>query len=418
MRAYIPLRAADGSVYTPADGRSEYIYSRRTYVGPMVSQRAQDVTPFIAMDVLERANELEDVIHLEVGEPDFEPPEAVFEAAIESLRAGNTDYTEAKGKPELREAIAAHYGREYGVEVDPERVVVTPGTSPGLLLALAALVDPGEEVVLTDPHYACYPNFVRAVGGQIETVRLRAEDGFRPRTGAFEATISDTTRALLLNSPANPTGAVMDGETLADVAAVAAAADAMPVVDEVYHGLTYDAEEHTMLEYTDDAFVLNGFSKRFAMTGWRLGWVIVPPGYVDAMTRLAQNVLICAPNFVQDAGIAALETPPERLAEIRETYETRRDLLVDAVAEWGLDLGYTPQGAYYLLVDVSELPGDAIDVADFLLEEAGVAVTPGVDFGEGAADYLRVSYATDAESVREAIDRIDAALGRYVPGSF
>lgn len=376
----------------------------------MVSQRAQSVTPFIAMEVLERANELEDVVHLEVGEPDFEPPERVFETAVASLRGGNTDYTSARGKPELRRAIAAHYDREYGVDVDPGRIVVTPGTSPGLLLALAALVDPGEEVVLTDPHYACYPNFVRTVGGRMKTVPLRASDGFQPRVAEFDDAITDSTEALLLNSPANPTGAVMDGDTLADLAAIADAADAIPVVDEVYHGLSYDVPEHTILEYTDDAFVLNGFSKRFAMTGWRLGWLIVPPEYVEAVNRLAQNLLICAPNFVQDAGVAALETSPDRLAEIRETYRERRDLLVDAVTEWGLDLGYTPQGAYYLLADVSDLPGDALDVADLFLEEAGVAVTPGVDFGEEAAEYLRFSYATDIEAIEEAIRRIDALL--------
>jgi len=375
----------------------------------MVSKRAADVTPFIAMDVLERANERDDVIHLEVGEPDFSPPDRVVETAVDSLRAGNTNYTAARGKPKLRRAIAAHYDREYGVDIDPDRVVVTPGTSPALWLSMAALVDPGEEVVLTDPHYACYPNFVRTVEGRVRTVPLRASEGFRPRVAAFEAAVSDDTRALLLNSPANPTGAVMDGETLAGLADVAAAHDATPVVDEVYHGLSYDVAEHTMLEYTDDAFVLNGFSKRFAMTGWRLGWVIVPPDYVDAVNRLAQNVLICAPNFVQDAGVAALSTPSDRLAEIRETYRERRDLLADAVEDWGLDLGYTPQGAYYLLADVSDLPGDALDVADLFLD-AGVAVTPGVDFGDEAADYLRFSYATDAEAIETAIERIDRLL--------
>ena len=375
----------------------------------MVSQRAADVTPFIAMDVLERANELDDVIHLEVGEPDFAPPDRVIETAVDSLRAGRTNYTAARGKPELRRAIAAHYDREYGVDIDPDRVVVTPGTSPGLFLAMAALVDPGDEVVLTDPHYACYPNFVRVVDGEVRTVTLRASEGFRPRVDDFAAAVGPDTAALICNSPANPTGAVMDGETLAGLAEVAADADATPVVDEVYHGLSYDAAEHTMLEYTDDAFVLNGFSKRFAMTGWRLGWVIVPPDYVDAVNRLAQNVLICAPNFVQDAGVAALETPADRLNEIRETYRERRDLLVDAVEDWGLDLGYTPQGAYYLLADVSDLPGDALDVADLFLE-AGVAVTPGVDFGDAAADYLRFSYATDADAIETAIERIDALL--------
>ncbi|MFB6196415.1 MAG: pyridoxal phosphate-dependent aminotransferase [Haloplanus sp.] len=381
----------------------------------MVSKRATDVTRFIAMDVLERANELEDVIHLEVGEPDFAPPDRVVETAVESLRAGNTNYTAARGKPALRRAIAAHYDREYGVDVDPERVVVTPGTSPALYLAMAALVDPGEAVALTDPHYACYPNFVRLVGGRVDTVPLRAADGFRPRVSAFEDVVGSETSALLLNSPANPTGAVMAGETLDALAGVAERHDATPVVDEVYHGLSYDAAEHTILEYTDDAFVLNGFSKRFAMTGWRLGWVVVPPGYVDVINRLAQNVLICAPNFVQDAGVAALETPPDRLDTIRETYRERRDLLAEAVADWGLDLGYTPEGAYYLLADVSDLPGDAVDIADLLLDEAGVAVTPGVDFGDLAADYLRFSYATDIDAIEEAIRRIDRLLETIEP---
>ncbi|WP_338740488.1 pyridoxal phosphate-dependent aminotransferase [Haloplanus salilacus] len=376
----------------------------------MVSQRAADVTPFMAMDVLERANDTDDVIHLEVGEPDFSPPDRVVETAVESLRAGHTNYTAARGKPALRRAIADRYDHVYGVDVDPDRIVVTPGSSPGLLLAMATLVDPGDEVVLTDPHYACYPNFVRTVGGRVETVPLHASDGFRPRPSAFEAAVGDDTRAVLLNSPANPTGAVLSGGTLDAIVDVADAVDATPVVDEIYHGLSYDATDHSVLEYTDDAFVLDGFSKRFAMTGWRLGWVVVPPGYVDAVNRLAQNVLICAPNFVQDAGVAALETPPEHLADIRATYRERRDLLVDAVADWGLGLDYTPQGAYYLLADVSDLPGDSLAVADLLLEEAGVAVTPGLDFGERAADYLRLSYATDAAAIEEAIDRIERVL--------
>jgi len=378
----------------------------------MVSQRADDVSPFLAMDVLERANATDDVIHLEVGEPDFSPPDRVIETAVDSLRAGNTNYTAARGKPELRRAIAARYARRYGVDVDPDRIVVTPGSSPGLLLAMATLVDPGDEVVLTDPHYACYPNFVRVVDGRVRTVPLRASEGFQPRVADFDAAVGPDTAAVLCNSPANPTGVVMDGETLAGVAEVAAERGATPVVDEVYHGLSYDATEHTMLEYTDDAFVLDGFSKRFAMTGWRLGWLVVPPAAVDAVNRLAQNVLICAPNFVQDAGVAALSAPDgdARLDTIRETYRERRDLLVDAVAEWGLGLGYTPQGAYYLLADVSDLPGDAIDVADCFLEEAGVAVTPGVDFGDEATDYVRLSYATDAAAIETAIERIDRLL--------
>jgi aspartate/methionine/tyrosine aminotransferase len=376
----------------------------------MVSERANRTTPFTAMEVLERANELDDVIHLEVGEPDFPTPDAVTEAAIAALRAGNTGYTSSRGKPELRAAISEYYDRRYGVDVPTERIIVTSGSSPALQLAFAASVDPGEEVVLTDPHYACYPNFVRQVGGRISTVPLSADDGFEPRVPAFAERVGDDTAALLLNSPANPTGAVMSGSTLEDLVDLADAHDALVVSDEVYHGLSYEDQEHTVLEYTDEAFVLDGFSKRFSMTGWRLGWMVAPPEYADVVNRLAQNTLICAPNFVQDAGVAALETPTEDLDAIRDTYRERRDFLLDAVEEWDTSLGYTPGGAYYLLAEVSDLPGDAFDAADFFLEEAGVAMTPGPDFGANAADCLRISYANSLENLQEASRRVQAAL--------
>ncbi|USZ68637.1 pyridoxal phosphate-dependent aminotransferase [Halorussus salilacus] len=378
----------------------------------MVSERATRTTPFAAMDVLERANRMDDVIHLEVGEPDFETPPAVTEAAVAALRAGETGYTSSKGKPELRNAISDYYDRRYGVDVAPERIVVTSGSSPALLLAFSALVDPGDEVVLTDPHYACYPNFVRQTGGRISTVPLSAEEGFRPRVEAFQRAVSDETEALLVNSPANPTGAVLDGPTLDELVGIADRADATVISDEVYHGLTYEGEDHTVLEYTDDAFVLDGFSKRFAMTGWRLGWMVAPPDYVGHVNRIAQNTLICAPNFVQSAGIAALGSGDDFLDEVRETYRERRDFLVDAVDEWDMSMGYTPGGAYYLLVDVSDLPGDAFDAADFFLEDAGVAMTPGPDFGANAAECLRVSYANSEEKLREASERIQRALER------
>jgi aspartate/methionine/tyrosine aminotransferase len=376
----------------------------------MVSERATRTTPFAAMDVLERATAMDDVIHLEVGEPDFETPDVVTEAAVAALRAGETGYTSSKGKPELRAAIADYYDRRYGVDVAPGRIVVTSGSSPALLLAVSTLVDPGDEVVLTDPYYACYPNFVRQTGGRISTVPLSAAEGFRPRIAEFERTVSDDTAALLLNSPANPTGAVLDGSTLESLVELADDAGATVVADEVYHGLTYEGDDHTVLEYTDDAFVVDGFSKRFAMTGWRLGWLVVPPELVGHVNRIAQNILICAPNFVQSAGVAALEEAADCLDEVRDTYRERRDFLVSEVEDWGLSLGYTPGGAYYLLVDVSHLPGDAFEVADFLLEEAGVATTPGLDFGDNAADYLRLSYATSAEKLVEASDRIQRAL--------
>lgn len=376
----------------------------------MVSERANRTTPFTAMEVLERANELDDVIHLEVGEPDFPTPDAVTQAAIAALQAGNTGYTSSRGKPELRAAIAEYYDRQYGVDVPVERIIVTSGSSPALQLAFAASVDPGEEVVLTDPHYACYPNFVRQAGGRISTVSLSAADDFEPRVSAFDDVVNDGTAALLLNSPANPTGAVMDGSTLSELVDLAARNDSLVVSDEVYHGLSYDGAEHTILEYTDEAFVLDGFSKRFSMTGWRLGWMVAPPEYADHVNRIAQNTLICAPNFVQDAGTAALEEVTDQLPAIRETFRERRDFIVGEVEEWGMSLDYTPGGAYYLLADVSDLPGDAFDASNIFLEEAGVAMTPGPDFGENAADCLRISYANSLENLEEASRRIQALL--------
>ncbi|WP_435179314.1 pyridoxal phosphate-dependent aminotransferase [Halorussus sp. AFM4] len=376
----------------------------------MVSERATRTTPFAAMDVLERANRMDDVVHLEVGEPDFDTPAAVTEAAVAALRAGETGYTSSRGKPELRRAIAAYYDRRYGVDVDPERIVVTSGSSPALLLAFSTLIDPGDEVVLTDPYYACYPNFVRQTGGRISTVPLSADEGFRPRVSEFDRVLSPETEALLLNSPANPTGAVLEGSTLEELVDLAGENDATVVADEVYHGLTYEGEDRSVLEFTDDAFVLDGFSKRFAMTGWRLGWMVAPPDYVGHVNRIAQNTLICAPNFVQSGGVAALESGADFLDEVRDTYRERRDYLVSEVEDWGLSMGYTPGGAYYLLIDVSDLPGDAFDAADFFLEEAGVAMTPGPDFGTNAEECLRVSYANSAERLAEASERIQRAL--------
>ena len=375
----------------------------------MVSERAAATSPFTAMEVLERANELDDVIHLEVGEPDFQPPAAVVEAAVRSLRAGNTGYTTSRGKPALREAIRDYYDDRYGVDVPTDRIVVTPGSSPALLIAFLTTVDPGEEVVLTDPHYACYPNFVRQAGGRISTVPLDHDDGFTPVIGRFDEAISDRTAALMLNSPANPTGAVIPGDDLAALTRLAGRHDTTIVCDEVYHGLDYGDRAPSVLEYTDEAFVVDGFSKRFAMTGWRLGWMVCPPDSVDAVNRLAQNLLICAPNFVQDAGEAALREAADTIPAVRELYRERRDLVVDRIEDLGLGLGYTPGGAYYLLVDVRD-SGDAFAVADALLESAGVALTPGADFGERAEPFLRLSYAASTADLEEGLDRIERAL--------
>ncbi|MFW6004242.1 MAG: pyridoxal phosphate-dependent aminotransferase [Halodesulfurarchaeum sp.] len=376
----------------------------------MPSKRAMETTPFAAMDVLEKAEQLDDVVDLSVGEPDFEPPAIATEAAIDSLANGSVNYTNARGKTSLREAISAYYDREYGVDVPIERIHVTPGSSPALLMVMLDVVDPGGEVVLTDPYYAPYPNFVRQAEGRTKTVDLNPENGFQPDLAAFEAAVGRDTQGLLINSPANPTGAVMDADAIEGLANLATRTDTRLIADEIYHGLDFDAEAHSVLEYTDEAFVLDGVSKRYGMTGWRLGWIVSPPGETEAVNRLVQNFLICAPNHVQDGAEVAIKEG-DGLAEIRSVYRERRDLLLDGVRELGLDLGYTPAGAYYLLLDVSELPGDAFEVADRLLEEAGVALTPGPDFGSQTEDMLRASFAASTTDIEEAIARLQASLG-------
>ncbi len=373
----------------------------------MPSKRAMVTTPFAAMDVLEKAGKLEDVVHLEVGEPDFEPPAVATETAIESLTAGNVNYTHARGKVSLRKAISDYYDREYGVDVPLDRILVTPGSSPALLMVMLDVVDPGGEVVLTDPYYAPYPNFVRQAEGRTKTVDLRAENGFQPRIADFAEQIGPDTQGLLINSPANPTGAVMDADSIEGLVDLAERTDTRLISDEIYHGLDFDAEAHSVLEYTDEAFVLDGVSKRYGMTGWRLGWIITPPDETAAMNRLVQNFLICAPNHVQDAAEAAIRHGDD-LANIRATYRERRDLLLGAVQDLGLDMGYAPAGAYYLLLDVSDLDGDAFEIADRLLEEAGVALTPGPDFGTQTEHTLRASFATSTAAIEEAIARLEA----------
>lgn len=376
----------------------------------MPSKRVMETTPFAAMDVLEKAQNREGVVHMEVGEPDFEPPVAATEAAIASLNAGQINYTNSRGKIELREAISDYYDREYGVDVPPDRIIATPGSSPALLVTMLDIVDPGDEVVLTDPYYAPYPNFVRQAEGTISTVTLDPADSFEPHVADFEAVVDEDTAGMLINSPQNPTGAVMSGESIEDLVRLAERTDTRLVSDEVYHGLNFDAEAHSVLEYTDEAFVLDGVSKRYSMTGWRLGWIVAPPDEVEPLNNLVQNVLICAPSFVQDGARAAIQTEATWLDDIQDTYRERRDLLLSAVEDWGLDMGYSPSGAYYLLLDVSDLPGDAFEIADLFLEDAGVAMTPGPDFGSQAEHTLRASFATSTEAIEEAISRLDPLL--------
>jgi aspartate/methionine/tyrosine aminotransferase len=381
-----------------------------------ISKRAIDIPPFIVMDVLERAQELEaqgrSIIHLEVGEPDFDTPEPIKAAAIKALAQGQTHYTHSLGIKPLRQAIADHYRARYGVEVDPERVLVTAGTSPGMLLMFAALLEAGDEVILSDPCYACYPNFVSFCGGTPVYVPVAEDDAFQYRPEEIQRRLGPRTKAVVINSPANPTGQLLTAERMAAIAALAPGQSGPPYVisDEIYHGLTYEGEEHTILEYTDRAFVLGGFSKLYAMTGWRLGYLIVPPHYLRPLQKMHQNFAICAPSMAQWAGIAALTQCQKEVERMVGRYNARRMHLVDGLRRLGFSIPVTPQGAFYLLTSCAHLDPDDYRLAFDILEKAGVAVTPGRDFGPGGHGFLRFSYCNSLENISEGLARLERYL--------
>lgn len=380
---------------------------------PHISARADCMPPFLVMEVLERAADLEragrSVIHMEVGEPDFDTPAVIQEAGLRAIRDGHTHYTHSLGRPELREAICAWFHRCYGVDIQPERVVVTVGSSGALALICAACLDPGDEVLLTDPGYACYPNFVCAFGGEPVRLRVREADGFQYQPQVVAEHLGPRTRLVMLNSPANPTGIVTPPERLRALAETARGR-ALIVSDEIYHGLTYAQRAHSILEFDLQAAVVSGFSKLFAMTGWRLGYAILPASLVRPVQKLQQNLFISAPDFAQFAAIAALEAAGPDVERMRSAYDTRRKLVLERLAGMGLRVMVEPTGAFYVFVNVAHLTDDVHRFAFEILEQAGVALTPGVDFGPGGQGYLRISYANAQEQLREGLDRLERFL--------
>jgi len=368
--------------------------------------------PFHVMEILERAQELEregrKIIHLEIGEPDFPTATHICEAATEAMCAGNTKYTHSQGLIELREAIVEKYKSQFGVDIIPEQVIISSGTSPAMLLLFMALLNPGDEVIMSNPHYACYPNFVRAVNGVPAFVYIDRDDGFVLHAEAVREKINEKTKAILINSPSNPTGQVLSPETLQDLADVAGN---IPIIsDEIYQGLVYEGEDHTILEYTENAFVLNGFSKLYAMTGWRLGYLITPKEYIRTLQKMQQNFFISTNAFVQYAGIAALRGPQDTVREMVSTYDRRRRYLLKRIREAGMEVKSEPKGAYYILADARKFGENSLELSQRILEDIGVAVTPGIDFGEGAEGYLRFSYASSLENIKEGMDRLQEYL--------
>jgi aspartate/methionine/tyrosine aminotransferase len=372
----------------------------------MIAKRTDEITPFLVMDVLERAREMEregiDVIHLEVGEPDFDIPQSVKDAVCLALDDGYTHYTHSLGDRALRVAIGRHYARTYGVSVDPDQVVVTSGTSPAMLLIFGALLDAGDEVILSDPHYACYPNFIKFVDGVTVTVPVYEEDGFQYRPQDIQQKITERTKGILINSPSNPTGNLLSESRMRAIAELSP----YVISDEIYHGLVYEGRERSILEFTDHAFVLNGFSKLYAMTGLRLGYLIAPEAFIRPIQKLQQNLFICANSVVQVAGITALEETGDDVRRMKRIYNVRRRYMIDRLKEMGFGITVEPTGAFYVFVNARHLSNDSYALAFDILEKAHVGVTPGIDFGGNAEGYLRFSYANSLDNIIAGLDRI------------
>lgn len=376
----------------------------------MIPSRCSQLKPFYVMEILERAKELEkrgkSIIHLEIGEPDFDTPACVKRAAVSAMERGETHYTHSLGIPELRQAISRHYHKTYGVEVDPGRIIVTSGTSPAMFMLFSALLHPEDEVILADPHYACYPSFICFAGGRPVRIRVGRENGFQLEPETVNNHINEKTRGIFINSPSNPTGNVTPPETLEKLCGLGP----YIISDEIYHGLVYEGKEHTVLEYTDQAFVLNGFSKLYAMTGWRLGYLIAPAAYVRTLQTVHQNFFISANSMAQWAGIAALEEAGDEVQDMKKTYDQRRRYMLKRLKQMGFEISVEPTGAFYILVPAGFLGQSSYDLAFEILEKAGVGVTPGIDFGPGGEGHLRFSYANSLENITEGMDRLEKFL--------
>ena len=377
----------------------------------MISKRASEFTSFIVMDIMAKAEELErkgeHIIHMEVGEPDFPTPKVITDTAIESLQNNKTRYTHALGLLELRQAICDYYLKEYGVTISPDQVLVSTGTSPVLLFAMLAMLDHGDEVITSNPRYPCYQNFILAAGGKLKEIQTYPEEGFQYRHKDIKKKLSRRTKGIIINSPCNPTGIVMTEEQLKDIAQF----DSQYIIsDEIYHGLVYQNRAHSILEFTDKAFVINGFSKLYAMTGWRLGYLIFPKAFSAVMQRIHQNFMISANGFIQWAGIAALTKAQDDVAKMINIYDERRRYMLARLTDMGFTIHVEPTGAFYVFADGRKFFTDSYKEAFRITEEAKVCVAPGIDFGSGGEGFLRFSYATSLENIQEGLNRLERYL--------
>lgn len=379
-----------------------------------LAARMADIQPFHVMALLQRARALEAegrrIVHMEIGEPDYPSPKEVVRAGIAALEAGKTHYTPALGLAELRRAIASSY--PLAARPHPDHVVVTPGASGALQLIMAVLLNPGDEVLMADPGYPCNRHFVRLFEGQAKAVPVGPATAYQLNAGLIRQHWTPKTTAVMVASPSNPTGTVIANGELKKIIATVAELGGVLIVDEIYHGIVYDTELTSALTYSKDIFVINSFSKYYGMTGWRVGWLVSPPDYVAAIDKLAQNIFLATSTPAQYAALATFGPGVE--AELQDRvgiFRQRRDYLLSALIGLGFKIPVIPQGAFYLYADCSDLTDDSFELATALLEQAGVAITPGLDFGDHrASQHVRFSYTTSIDELKEGLGRIEKFL--------
>ena len=381
-----------------------------------IAERMSGIRSFYVMALLARARALEaqgrSIIHMEVGEPDFVTPEPITQAGIEALKAGKTHYTAAAGLLELRERLSTFYRDRLGVEVAAERIIITPGASGALQLVLGVTINPGDRVMMADPGYPCNRHFVRMFGGEAQSLPVDGRHAYQLNAEMVKHHWSPRTAAVMLASPSNPTGTVIESHEVAEINTFVAQQNGCLMIDEIYGMLTDEQQFNSLLADAPEAFIINSFSKYFGMTGWRLGWLVAPEPYVEAIDRLAQNIFLAAPTMAQHAALAAFEPETMRIFESRrEAFRTRRDYLLPALQQLGFEISTKPQGAFYLYADCSRFSDNSHAFVLDVLEKAGVAITPGCDFGDHRAEqHVRFAYTTSIENLREGVARLERYL--------
>ena len=385
---------------------------------PPLSKRSKNLSPFHVMDILAQAKALsrqgKTIYHLEVGEPDFSTAECIVNAGIDALKQGNTHYTPALGLPELRDSVAEYYDRKFSVKINPQQVIITPGASGAIQLAITCLLDAGENILLSDPGYPCNKNIAQILAVETIAIAVGEESCYQLNAEQVAKNWNEKTRAAMVATPSNPTGTVLPENQLIELCQLIKKNKGSLIVDEIYQGLVYDVKDYTALQHSDECFVINSFSKYFGMTGWRLGWMIVPEAYVDVIDRIAQNIFLAPPTISQYAALTALKVETQiELDQRRDEFKRRRDFLLPALQQLGFDIAVKPQGAFYIYANCERFTDDSFSWVQQLLNEQGVALTPGIDFGQHqASKHCRFAYTQPLEQLEQAVDKINTFITR------